>query len=86
MILKITSFKEIFFPHNIENVVSYIIVMSHTRWTKEGRRVKESCPSAFSSRTGFTPRGKGGPHKNDNDYSRSNKRNEERQVKREFGG
>lgn len=56
--------------------------MKQKRWTKEGRQYQESHPSLFTGGSGKTPHLKGGAHRRDIDYKRSDTRNEERNARR----
>lgn len=56
--------------------------MKEKRWTKAGRDMRKSNPSLFTSGGGSSQPLKGGAHRRDIDYKRSDKRNEERKASR----
>lgn len=57
--------------------------MKDKRWSKKGRELRSSNPSLFTGGSGSTGhRFKGGAHGRDIDYKRSDKRTEERNVRR----
>jgi hypothetical protein len=56
--------------------------MKTKRWTKKGIELKSSNPQLFSVSTGPQMRLKGGAHRRDVDYKRSDRRREERDAKR----
>ena len=56
--------------------------MKDKRWTKAGRELRQSNPSLFTGGSGKSAPLKGGAHRRDIDYKRSDKRNEERRAQR----
>lgn len=55
--------------------------MKQKRWTKAGRALRDSNPSLFTGGSGKSAHLKGGAHRRDIDYKRSDKRAEERRAR-----
>ncbi len=60
--------------------------MKQKRWSKKGKELRESNPSFFTGGNGACAQFKGGAHRRDIDYKRSDRKQEERNARRDLDG
>lgn len=56
--------------------------MKQKRWSKAGRELREKNPGLFTGGGGKLPHMKGGPHRRDIDYKRSDRKREQNDAMR----